>query len=141
MWSLYSLITTVPALPSGTPERWAFTGRSSSAVVAGIFCACVLYLLLQRVQPRSFGARLAAAMGTAIPLVILYATVNLLVFFYWFPSDDTQRIIAEMGTRFPVSWELMLILDSSIRWYFFFAVWAALYVALGYANEIGRAHV
>src|SRR3546814_20745232 len=75
-------------------------------------------------------------MGTAIPLVILYATVNLLVFFYWFPSDDTQRIIAEMGTRFPVSWELMLILDSSIRWYFFFAVWAALYVALGYANEM-----
>src|SRR3546814_19039645 len=41
-----------------------------------------------------------------------------------------------MGTRFPVSWELMLILDSSIRWYFFFAVWAALYVALGYANEM-----
>src|SRR3546814_5974315 len=39
-------------------------------------------------------------------------------------------------TRFPVSWELMLILDSSIRWYFFFAVWAALYVALGYANEM-----
>src|SRR3546814_21011823 len=30
----------------------------------------------------------------------------------------------------------MLILDSSIRWYFFFAVWAALYVALGYANEM-----
>src|SRR3546814_8950741 len=108
----------------------------SSDLVAGIFCTFVLYRLLQRVQPRSFGARLAAAMGTAIPLVILYATVNLLVFFYWFPSDDTQRIIAEMGTRFPVSWELMLILDSSIRWYFFFAVWAALYVALGYANEM-----
>src|SRR3546814_2430250 len=75
-------------------------------------------------------------MGTAISLVILHSTVNLLVFFYWYPSDDTQRIIAEMGTRFPVSWELMLILDSSIRWYFFFAVWAALYVALGYANEM-----
>src|SRR3546814_376293 len=129
MWLLYFLITTGLAMLAGTPERWAFTGRRSIVVVAGIFCTFVLYRLLQRVQPRSFGARLAAAMGTAIPLVILYATVNLLVFFYWFPSDDTQRIIAEMGTRFPVSWELMLILDSSIRWYFFFAVWAALYVA------------
>src|SRR3546814_10956788 len=41
-----------------------------------------------------------------------------------------------MGAKFPVSWEMVLILDSSIRWYFFFAVWAALYVALGYANEM-----
>src|SRR3546814_8142573 len=31
---------------------------------------------------------------------------------------------------------MVLILDSSIRWYFFFAVWAALYVAFGYANEM-----
>jgi len=136
MWLLYFLITTGLAMLAGTPEQWAFTGRRGIVVVAGIFCTFILYQLLQRVQPRSFGARLAAAMGTAIPLVILYATVNLLVFFYWFPSDDTQRIIAEMGSRFPVSWELMLILDSSIRWYFFFAVWAALYVALGYANEM-----
>src|SRR3546814_1222131 len=27
-------------------------------------------------------------------------------------------------------------LFRSIRWYFFFAVWAALYVAFGYANEM-----
>src|SRR3546814_3353191 len=41
-----------------------------------------------------------------------------------------------MGPRFPLSWELMLILDSSIRWYVVFAVGSALYVALGYANEM-----
>src|SRR3546814_10244539 len=91
MWLLYFLITTGLAMLAGTPEQWAFTGRRGIVVVAGIFCTFILYQLLQRVQPRSFGARLAAAMGTAIPLVILYATVNLLVFFYWFPSDDTQR--------------------------------------------------
>src|SRR3546814_4526995 len=82
MWLLYFLITTGLAMLAGTPERCAFTGRRSIVVVAGIFCTFVLYRLLQRVQPRSFGARLAAAMGTAIPLVILYATANLPVFFY-----------------------------------------------------------
>ena len=136
MWLLYFLITTGLAMLSGAPDQWAFIGRRAIVVVAGIFCTFVLYQLLQRVQPRSFGARLAAAMGAAIPLVIVYATVNLLVFFYWFPSDDTHKIIAEVQAKFPVAWETVLILDSSIRWYFFFAVWAALYVAFGYANEM-----
>src|SRR5690606_39245213 len=52
------------------------------------------------------------------------------------PAPDTAKIIEEMQSKFPVAWETMLILDSSIRWYFFFAVWAALYVAFGYANEM-----
>ncbi|SKB44601.1 sensor histidine kinase [Sphingopyxis flava] len=136
MWLLYFLITTGLALLSGAPDQWAYVGRRAIVVAAGIFCTFLLYQLLQRVQPRSFGARLATAMGAAIPLVIVYAAVNLLVFFYWFPSEDTHKIIAEVQAKFPVAWEMVLILDSSIRWYFFFAVWAALYVAFGYANEM-----
>jgi two-component sensor histidine kinase len=136
MWLLYFLITTGLAMLSGAPDQWAFIGRRAIVVVAGIFCTFMLYQLLQRVQPRSFGARLAAALGAAIPLVIVYATVNLLVFFYWFPSGDTHKIIQEVQAKFPIAWETVLILDSSIRWYFFFAVWAALYVAFGYANEM-----
>lgn len=136
MWLLYFLITTGLAMLTGAPDQMEFIGRRAIVVVAGILCTFVLYQLLQRVQPQSFGARLAAALGTAIPLVILYASINLLVFFYWFPAADTQKIIAEVQSKFPVAWELVLILDSSIRWYFFFAVWAALYVAFGYANEM-----
>ncbi|KTE31617.1 MULTISPECIES: sensor histidine kinase [unclassified Sphingopyxis] len=136
MWLLYFLITTGLAMLAGASEQWAYVGRRAIVVVAGILCTFVLYQLLQRVQPQSFGARLAAAMGTAIPLVILYAAINLLVFFYWFPTPDAEKIIAEVQQKYPIAWELMLILDSSIRWYFFFAVWAALYVAFGYANEM-----
>src|SRR3546814_309376 len=78
-----------------------------------------------------------------------YVLVRLFFFFkqktaYEMRSSDLSsdvcssdlKIVAEMGAKFPVSWEMVLILDSSIRWYFFFAVWAALYVALGYANEM-----
>ena len=136
MWLLYFLITTGLAVLADASEQWAYIGRRAIVVVAGILCTFVLYQLLQRVQPRSFGARLAAAMGTAVPLVIVYATVNMFVFFYWFPAPDTEKIIAEVQAKFPVAWETVLILDSSIRWYFFFAVWAALYVAFGYANEM-----
>ncbi len=136
MWLLYFLITTGLAMLTGAPDQLEFVGRRAIVVGAGILCTFVLYQLLQRVQPQGFGARLVAALGTAVPLVIVYATINLLVFFYWYPSEDTTKLIAEIQQKFPVAWETVLILDSSIRWYFFFAVWAALYVAFGYANEM-----
>ena len=136
MWVLYFLVTTGLAMLTGASEQWSYAGRRAIVVVAGILCTFVLYQLLQRAQPRSFGARLAAAMGAAVPLVVLYASINLIVFFYWFPGPDTAKIIEEVQSKFPVAWEMVLILDSSIRWYFFFAVWAALYVAFGYANEM-----
>lgn len=135
MWLLYFLITTGLGTLAGA-EQWEYAGRRAIVVVAGILCTFVLYQLIQRVQPRSFGARLAVALGAAVPLVIVYATINLFVFFYWFPAPDAAQIIKEVQSKFPVAWETMLILDSSIRWYFFFAVWAALYVAFGYANEM-----
>lgn len=136
MWLIYFLITTGLAMLTGASDQWAFAGRRAIVVVAGILCTFVLYQLLQRAQPRSFGARLGAALGAAVPLVMVYASINLFVFFYWFPAPDTAKIIEEVQSKFPVAWEMVLILDSSIRWYFFFAVWAALYVAFGYANEM-----
>ncbi|MEL0155820.1 histidine kinase [Sphingopyxis sp.] len=136
MWLIYFLITTGLALLAGAAEQWGAIGRRAIVVIAGILCTFALYQLIQRVQPKSFGARLAVAMGAAVPLVVLYASINLLVFFYWFQSGDTKKINEEVQSKFPIAWETVLILDSSIRWYFFFAVWAALYVAFGYANEM-----
>jgi signal transduction histidine kinase len=136
MWLLYFLITTGLALLTGATEHWLYSGRRAIVVVGGIACTFLLYQLIQHIQPRSFGARLAVAMGAAVPLVIVYACINLLVFYYWFPLADSHEVIAEVQSRFPVAWEVVLIIDSSIRWYFFFAVWAALYVAFGYAGEM-----
>src|SRR3546814_3961834 len=73
---------------TGAPEQWSYAGRRAIVVVAGILCTFVLYQLLQRAQPQSFGARLAAALGAAVPLVVVYATINLFVFFYWFRSEE-----------------------------------------------------
>ncbi len=63
-------------------------------------------------------------------------TINMLVFFYWFPGPDAGKIVAELQEKFPVAWETMLILDSSIRWYFFLPYGPHFYVAFGYANEM-----
>ena len=136
MWALYFIITTGLAGLTGAADQWGLMGRRALVVAFGICCTFILYLLLIRVQPQSFGARLGVAFGAAVPLTALYSIMNLLAFFVWFPTNESAAIIAEVQAKFPAAWQLVLVLDSSIRWYFFFAVWAALYVALGYANEM-----
>lgn len=136
MWVLYFLITTSLAALTGAEGQGDLAWRRAVVVVFGIGFTLLLYMFLRRVQPQSFGARLGVAMGSALPLTILYAGINLLAFFYWSPTPDTLGYIKDLQEKFPASWQLVLILDSTIRWYFFFAVWSALYVALGYANEM-----
>ena len=136
MWAIYFIITTGLAALAGAPGQVGLMGRRAIVVGFGALCTLLLYLLLVRVQPRSFGARLGVAFGAAVPLTILYAVINLYAFFVWFPTQESVTIIAEVQSKYPAAWQMVLVLDSSIRWYFFFAVWAALYVALGYANEM-----
>jgi hypothetical protein len=136
MWALYFLTTTGLVALTGAPDQLGLMGRRALVVVFGTICTFLLYLLLIRVQPRSFGARLGVAFGAAVPLTMLYAIINLLAFFVWFPTQESVKIIFDVQKSFPAAWQMVLVLDSAIRWYFFFAVWAALYVALGYANEM-----
>ncbi len=136
MWALYFLITTGLAALTGAADQLGLMGRRAMVVAVGTACTFILYLLLIRVQPRSFGARLGVAFGAAVPLTVLYAVINLFAFFVWFPTEESAAIIRDVQAKFPAAWQMVLVLDSTIRWYFFFAVWAALYVALGYANEM-----
>ncbi len=139
MWAIYFLITTFLAWLTSAPDAWGMAERRGVVVLAGAVFTMLLYLFLRRYQPRSFAARLGLAFGAAVPLTIAYAIVNMLVFFNWLPSDEAIRLIVELKDKFPENWRMILILDGAIRWYFFFSVWAALYVALGYANEMRAA--
>jgi two-component system, LytTR family, sensor kinase len=136
MWALYFLTTTALAALTHVPDQLGLMGRRALVVLVGTACTFLLYLLLVRVQPHSFGARLGVAFGVAVPLTVFYAAINYFAFFVWFPTGESVNIIQEIQDKYPASWQMVLILDSTIRWYFFFAVWAALYVALGYANEM-----
>jgi signal transduction histidine kinase len=136
MWLFYFAITTALAAITDAPDQWGAMGRRGIVIGGGMAFTLILYLCLRLIQPRRFGWRLALAFGSALPLTMLYAVINLVVFFHWFPTSDAAMIIAEIQKKFPTSWQAVLLVDSTIRWYFFFAVWAALYVAFGYASEM-----
>lgn len=136
MWLLYFIVTTGLSVLLGAEDLTDYIAPRFMVVMAGIACTFLLYAFLQRFQPQSFRARLALALGMAVPLVVTYAVINMMFFYYWFPSADTAEVIQKLQERFFLAWQAVVIIDSSVRWYFFFAVWATLYVAFGYANEM-----
>lgn len=136
MWGIYFLVTTGLSVLMGPDELLSYILPRILVVLSGIICTFILYLFLQKVQPKTFRARLALALGMVVPLVVIYAITNMMFFYYWFPSPDTPFAIERIQESFYIPWQTVVILDSSVRWYFFFAVWATLYVAFGYANEM-----
>lgn len=136
MWVIYFMITTGLSVLMGADELMHYMTPRVLVVIAGIFCTLLLYLLIQKVQPRSFRARLALVLGVAVPLVLVYSVFNLLFFYYWYPTADVPMVIEKLSSKFIIPWQMVVILDSSVRWYFFFALWSTLYVAFGYANEM-----
>lgn len=135
MWVIYFLVTSGLSILIGSDDLMVYMLPRIMVVIAGMGCTFILYMFLHMVQPKSFRARLAVAFGLVVPLVVTYAIINMLFFFYWFPSPDSPLAIAKLQEKFDFPWQILVVLDSSIRWYFFFAVWATLYVAFGYANE------
>lgn len=136
MWVIYFLITTGLTTLIATEDAWTRLLPRILVVVAGMFCTYILLWLIQRVQPRRFGARLALSLGAAVPMVIIYSIINMVALYYWFPTQDVLSLITQLHEKYGDNWQYITIADSSIRWYFFFAAWASLYVALGYANEM-----
>lgn len=136
MWAIYFLITTGLTTLIATEGAWPRLLPRILVVVAGMFCTYILLWMIQRVQPRRFGARLTLSLGAAVPMVIIYSIINMVTLYYWFPTQDVLSLISQLHEKYGDNWQLITIADSSIRWYFFFAAWASLYVALGYANEM-----
>lgn len=136
MWVIYFMVTTGLSVLMGADELMHYMTPRVLVVVTGIFCTLLLYWLIKKVQPRSFRARVALVLGVAVPLVVVYSTFNLLFFYYWYPTGDVPMVIEKLSSKFTIPWQMVVVLDSSVRWYFFFAVWATLYVAFGYANEM-----
>jgi two-component system LytT family sensor kinase len=136
MWLVYFVVTTGLTTLIATSDAWTRLFPRILVVLAGMVCTYILLLLIQRVQPRRFGARLALSLGVAVPLVIAYSIINMVALYYWFPTDEVLTLITQLHEKYGDSWQWITIADSSVRWYFFFAAWASLYVALGYANEM-----
>jgi hypothetical protein len=155
-WALYFAILTFRALVIYHDHY----GMDSRAIVAGasVGITILLYLILRRVPIARLGLCITIAALLAAPAAMLYATANYYAFLHSMmekkgykqappapparprtgtaaPPAPPAMTVGTMESEHKIS-ALGEIADQAANGYFFFASWAALYLALCYAAQL-----
>jgi LytS/YehU family sensor histidine kinase len=131
-------LITVRATVLMLPDFWDAMARRS---VASIFGACVtflVYLAMRRTAASSLKVKAVAAAVLCLPASLAFASANYTLFYVLKPVDET-KVPATFHNMGPVEMAFRSIVESSLSWYFLFAAWAALYVAMSYATQLRAA--
>ena len=135
-WAVWLALVTARAAAMGWPDQGGMLLRRCALVALGISLTLLIHLALDQVRLRSLAIRATAAFLLAAPATILFAVVNTLVFYRWFPVASVAGDLARWG---PGAVIVTAIADGLVTWYFFFAAWAAFYLAIGHVAEVRAA--
>jgi signal transduction histidine kinase len=135
-WLFYIVVVTVRAFVMGFDAQGEMAVRRGIVTVIGIVLTWILYLIVRRFDHSTLPRRIVVAFAAAIPCAIAIALANYYMFNLYdpdglFPAAERQ-MISEPG------YAMKEIAEVAIGRYFFLAAWAALYMALTYAAEVGR---
>ncbi len=107
--------------------------RRCALVAVGMVLTLFVHLALDRLGRRSLSIRASVAFALAVPATIIFAVLNTLVFYRWFPVPSVADDLARWDPHAVV---VTAIADGLVTWYFFFAAWAAFYLAMSYVSEV-----
>ena len=142
-WVFHAVIVSLRASVLDFPEQGELATRRALVTLVGIFLTWLLYLILRLFDRQPLGVRVATAFVAAIPCAFAIAWSNFYIFNIYDPvslfSDrDLGMRVKELRelTGFTIWQE---IIEIGVTRYFFIIAWASLYLALGYAREVGEA--
>lgn len=136
-WLLYVVVVTLRAHVVDFPAQGEMALRRGGVTAAGVLITIALWQALRRFDHKAIGIRIAAAALLAIPAAILVSIANYIAFHvlpcqcFELPNDMLVN-----GQALSTS---TLLADIAIDRYFFMIAWCAIYLALGFAVDIGRA--
>lgn len=146
-WLFYFAIVTLRAAVMGFEGQFDMVGRRLVVALVGTVLTFGLYAALRPFAGQSLPRKVAAAALLTIPFATLFATFNWAAFYALDPMKPAAATRQKDGTasngqsRWGEEAEMMMqphvvIADGAVTWYFFFAAWAALHIALGYAQDV-----
>ena len=135
-WAVWLVLVTARATAMGWPDQGGMLLRRCALVVLGIALTLLIHLTLDRLRLRSVPIRATAAFLLAAPATLIFAVVNTLVFYRWFPVPSVAGDLARWDPKVVI---VTAIADGLVTWYFFFAAWAAFYLAIGHVAEVRAA--
>ena len=137
-WLLYIGLITLRAVVLMMPDFWDAMARRSIAATFGAFLTFLVYLAMRRTASSTLKVKAAAAALLCLPASLAFASANYTLFYILKPVDET-KVDPTFRNMDPVEMALRSIVESSLSWYFLFAAWAALYVAMSYATQLRAA--
>jgi two-component system, LytTR family, sensor kinase len=141
-WIFLFVISTLRSAVLEFPDQFQLTGRRFVVTMIGIILTWLLYLFLRMFDRRPLAARIMAAAFGAIPCALAIAVANYFIFNYdpvsLFEDPNLGKKVIEVEALLGMT-ALQEVAEIAITRYFFVIAWALLYLALGYAREVGEA--
>lgn len=135
-WLFYVVIVTLRATIMDFPAQGEMALRRGFVTAVGILITIGLWLLLRPFDRHPLWVRIAAVILISIPCAIAISGVNYYFFNVYDPAGlmDIERAFPDK--EHPV---ILEIAEVAITRYFFLIAWASLYLALGFAQDVGQA--
>lgn len=118
----------------------------AAGCVIGVILTFLVYLVLHRATAESIRIKVIAAAIACVPAAAIFSTFNLAFMLYQplprsMPEAPTAAVASRPLPAHPPSDTRVarLIADGLVTWYFFFAAWASLYLAISSSVQLRNA--
>jgi two-component system, LytTR family, sensor kinase len=135
-WLFYAAIVTLRASIMGFESQGEMAVRRGIVTILGIILSWVLYLIIRQFDGSTFSRRIVIAFIAAMPCAIAIAAANYYIFNVYDPDGFLPAM--EHVAKVKGNYVIQEIADDTMGRYFFLAAWAAIYLAVTYATEVGR---
>jgi hypothetical protein len=134
-WLLYMVLVTARSLVFQFPDFWDHLARRTVATLVGAAITFLVYLALRPLALASLRSKATTAGLLCLPAALAFASFNYFIFYIMKPFDDSKLPPILKGMS-PTELAFRSVVEGSLSWYFLFAAWASLYVAIGYAAQL-----
>ncbi len=144
-WLFYFAIVSLRAVVMGFDDQLVMLGRRIVVSLVGMALTFGLYAALLPFARATLRRQVAAAALLVVPFAALFAGFNYAAFYVYEPMEASKAMeskddgrMGRAGTRWGEGdmAPRTMIADGTVTWYFFFAAWAALHLAIGYAGRV-----
>jgi LytS/YehU family sensor histidine kinase len=113
----------------------AMLAKRAVVTLVGAILTFFVYLALAAIRRKSLSVIATTAAILCLPAALLFSTFNYYVFYFFAPLDNWKEDPAWRGMS-AMEMAVRSILEVSTSWYFLFAAWSALYVAISFARQL-----
>ncbi|HEX8641936.1 MAG TPA: histidine kinase [Allosphingosinicella sp.] len=138
MWLLYWVLITLRSFALKYPDVLDLMARRAVATLVGAAITFLVYLALRPFAKATLARKGVVAGLLCLPASIAFASSNYTVFYLLKPVPDEEMDPVWRGMG-QIEMAVRSVTEGALTWYFLFAAWAALYVALSTQRELNAA--